>query len=96
VSFFFLIFFKGGHHHSHAGHAHHADHPDKVQDTFELLHTLLKQKVLVIDGAMGTMVQGYKLSEEEFRGERFKDHPKPLKGNNDLLCLTRPHVIEEM
>ena len=66
------------------------------QDTFSLLHSLLKERALVIDGAMGTMVQAYKLTEEEFRGQRFRDHPKPLKGNNDLLCITRPHVVEEM
>ncbi len=65
-------------------------------DTFSLLHALLKERALVIDGAMGTMVQAYKLTEEEFRGERFRDHAKPLKGNNDLLCITRPQVVEEM
>jgi 5-methyltetrahydrofolate--homocysteine methyltransferase len=65
-------------------------------DTFSLLHALLKERALVIDGAMGTMVQAYKLSEEEFRGERFRDHAKLLKGNNDLLCITRPQVVQEM
>ncbi len=68
----------------------------KKGDTFSLLHSLLKKKALVIDGAMGTMVQAYKLSEEEFRGDRFRDHSKLLKGNNDLLCITQPHVIQEM
>ncbi|MBY0518704.1 MAG: methionine synthase [Bacteriovoracaceae bacterium] len=53
----------------------------------------LSQRVLVLDGAMGTMIQRYQLSEEDYRGERFKDFPKPLKGNNDLLVLTRPDVI---
>jgi len=57
------------------------------------LEQALQQRILVIDGAMGTMIQGYKLEEEDFRGERFKDHPCPLKGNNDLLSITRPDVI---
>ncbi len=54
------------------------------------------QKILVLDGAMGTMIQKYKLTEEDYRGERFKDYPSPLKGNNDLLSLTRPQVISEI
>ena len=53
-------------------------------------------KVLVLDGAMGTMIQRYKLTEEDYRGERFKDYPSPLKGNNDLLSLTKPEVILEI
>src|ERR1700748_413317 len=53
----------------------------------------LEQRILVIDGAMGTMIQRYQLTEADFRGERFKDHPSDLKGNNDLLNLTRPDVI---
>lgn len=55
---------------------------------------ILKERILVLDGAMGTMIQRYKLKEEDFRGERFKDSKILLKGNNDLLCLTRPDVIE--
>ncbi|HLP10639.1 MAG TPA: methionine synthase [Flavobacteriales bacterium] len=58
------------------------------------IEDLLKERVLVIDGAMGTMIQQYKLTEEDFRGERFKDHKHPLKGNNDLLALTRPDVLK--
>ncbi len=54
----------------------------------------LSKRILVLDGAMGTMIQHFHLSESDFRGELFKDHPVPLKGNNDLLCLTRPDVIE--
>ncbi len=54
----------------------------------------LEKRILVIDGAMGTMIQRYNLSEEDFRGERFRDHPSDLKGNNDLLNLTRPDVIK--
>ena len=53
----------------------------------------LQKRILIIDGAMGTMIQRYKLTEEDFRGERFKDHPSDVKGNNDLLNLTRPDVI---
>lgn len=53
-------------------------------------------KILVLDGAMGTMIQKYKLDENDYRGERFKDYPSPLKGNNDLLTITRPEVISEI
>jgi 5-methyltetrahydrofolate--homocysteine methyltransferase len=54
----------------------------------------LQKRILVIDGAMGTMIQRYQLNEEDFRGNRFKDHPSDLRGNNDLLNLTRPDVIK--
>lgn len=54
----------------------------------------LEKRILVLDGAMGTMIQRYKLEEEDFRGERFKDHPLLLKGNNDLLSITRPDIIK--
>jgi 5-methyltetrahydrofolate--homocysteine methyltransferase len=54
----------------------------------------LEKRVLVIDGAMGTMIQRYKLSEEDYRGQRFKDYPSSLKGNNDLLSITQPSIIE--
>ena len=53
----------------------------------------LQQRILVIDGAMGTMIQRYRLGEADYRGERFADWPSDLKGNNDLLCLTRPDII---
>jgi 5-methyltetrahydrofolate--homocysteine methyltransferase len=56
----------------------------------------LQQRILVLDGAMGTMIQGYNLTEADFRGTHFADHKSDLKGNNDLLCLTRPDVIEEI
>jgi 5-methyltetrahydrofolate--homocysteine methyltransferase len=56
----------------------------------------LARRVLVLDGAMGTAIQHYKLGEGDFRGKRFKDHPLNLKGNNDLLCLTRPDVVREI
>ena len=61
----------------------------KIQD-------ILKEKILVLDGAMGTMIQEYNFSEEDFRGEKFKDFPVSLKGNNDLLSLTQPEAIKEI
>ena len=60
------------------------------------LHELLAQRILVLDGAMGTMIQRYRLTEADFRGERFADHHHDLKGNNDLLVLTRPDVVREI
>ena len=54
---------------------------------------LLKSRILVLDGAMGTMIQRHKFSEEDYRGERFKDYPQPLQGNNDLLSITQPEAI---
>ncbi|MEI7013964.1 methionine synthase [Leptospira licerasiae] len=57
---------------------------------------LLEERILVLDGAMGTMIQRYGLGEEDFRDERLKDHPSALKGNNDLLVITKPEVIEEI
>ncbi|WP_461532312.1 homocysteine S-methyltransferase family protein [Sinomicrobium sp.] len=56
----------------------------------------LAKRILVLDGAMGTMLQQYRFSEEDFRGERFKDYNYPLKGNNDLLSLTQPQAIAEI
>jgi 5-methyltetrahydrofolate--homocysteine methyltransferase len=58
------------------------------------IEQLLKQRILILDGAMGTMVQRYKLTEADYRGERFKDWPRDLKGNNDLLVITKPEVIK--
>ncbi len=60
------------------------------------LHGLLSERILIFDGAMGSLIQGYGLEEVDFRGDKFKDHPKDLKGNNDLLSLTRPDIIEEI
>ncbi|MBH9552147.1 homocysteine S-methyltransferase family protein [Inhella gelatinilytica] len=60
------------------------------------LPTLMRQRILVLDGAMGTMIQRYRLTEADFRGTRFADHPRDLKGNNDLLQLTRPDVITQI
>ena len=57
---------------------------------------ILQQKILVLDGAMGTMIQRYDLTEQDFRGDWFRDHDLPLKGNNDLLGLTRPDILSEI
>ena len=56
----------------------------------------IKERILVLDGAMGTMLQRNNFSEEDFRGERFKDFPHPLKGNNDLLSLTQPEAVKQV
>ena len=61
----------------------------KIQD-------ILKERILVLDGAMGTMIQRHPLEEPDFRGERFKDHPHLVKGNNDLLSITRPDIIKDI
>jgi 5-methyltetrahydrofolate--homocysteine methyltransferase len=60
------------------------------------LPAMLAERIVIIDGAMGTMIQRHKLTESDFRGERFKDHGKDLRGNNDLLVLTRPDVVGEI
>jgi 5-methyltetrahydrofolate--homocysteine methyltransferase len=66
--------------------------PERIRE----FRRLLGERVLVLDGAMGTVIQSYKLGEADYRGERFRDWPKDLKGNNDLLVLTRPEVIGEI
>ena len=58
------------------------------------IYNALKERILVLDGAMGTMLQQYKFTEEDFRGDRFKDYPTSLQGNNDLLSITQPHAIK--
>ena len=55
----------------------------------------LQERILVLDGAMGTMIQQYKFTEEDFRGEHFKDYPTSLQGNNDLFSITQPEAIKE-
>lgn len=60
------------------------------------LRTILKERILILDGAMGTMLQEYNFQEEDFRGERFKDYSIPLKGNNDLLSITQPEAVKEV
>ena len=67
-----------------------------MRDTFRTISEILKKRILVLDGAMGTMIQRYKFSEEDYRGERFKDYEYPLQGNNDLLSLTQPEAIREI
>ncbi|HEX3703449.1 MAG TPA: homocysteine S-methyltransferase family protein, partial [Vicinamibacterales bacterium] len=61
-------------------------------DTRTALDDLLSRRILVLDGAMGTMIQRHQLTEADFRGSRFADHPRDLKGDNDLLVLTKPEV----
>jgi len=65
-------------------------------DRHAALLSALEERILLLDGAMGTMIQGYRLEEEDYRGERFSDWPQDLKGNNDLLSITRPDVIREI
>ena len=65
-------------------------------DATATLDALLRRRILVLDGAMGTMVQRHKLTEADFRGARFADHPRDLRGDNEVLCLTRPDVIRQI
>jgi 5-methyltetrahydrofolate--homocysteine methyltransferase len=60
------------------------------------IEDILRERIMVLDGAMGTMIQRHKLEEKDFRGERLKDHSHPLKGNNDLLSITRPDIIKDI
>lgn len=60
------------------------------------IEDILKERILIIDGAMGTMIQRHTLDEADFRGEKFKNHTHPLKGNNDILSLTRPEIIKDI
>ena len=62
----------------------------------QALPEILKNRIAILDGAMGTMIQRFKLTEADYRGERFKDFPKDIKGNNELLSLTRPEVMRDM
>lgn len=63
---------------------------------FEILTKILQERILILDGAMGSLIQRYKLSETDFKGEQFKDHPKPLRGDNDILSITQPQIIKEI
>lgn len=67
-----------------------------MKNRTELIKSILKERILVIDGAMGTMIQRYKLSEADYRGELFQDFNKDIKGNNDILCITQPDIIKEI
>lgn len=60
------------------------------------IKSLLEQRILILDGGMGTLIQSYKLEEKDFRGARFADHPCDVKGNNDLLSLTQPQIIRDI
>ncbi len=68
----------------------------KPAKTQELLENLLAERILVLDGGWGTMIQSYGLSEADYRGDVFRDHPHDLKGDHDVLVLTRPDVVEEI
>ena len=60
------------------------------------LPAILRERIAILDGAMGTMIQRYKLQEADYRGERFRDHPKDIKGNNEMLQLVKPEVLREI
>lgn len=62
----------------------------------QILPAILEQRIAILDGAMGTMLQRFRLTEEDYRGTRFKDHPKDLRNNGDVLSLTRPHVVRDI
>ena len=68
----------------------------RIEDCSSQLEALLAEKILVLDGAWGSMIQTYQLDETAFRGNRLKDHSVDLQGNNDILCLTQPQIIEEI
>src|SRR5260370_21560109 len=70
--------------------------PDAAYTRGTALPTLLKSRILILDGAMGTMIQRYKLDEARYRGERFKDYGRDIKGNNELLSITQPQIIAEI
>src|SRR3984957_1910098 len=70
--------------------------PSHPANRAEHLERLLRERIVILDGAMGTMIQTYNLDEAAFRGEKFKDSPKDLKGNNDVLNVTCPQVVEEI
>ena len=65
-------------------------------DRLQALQQALQERILILDGGMGTMIQSYKLEEADYRGERFADWPRDVKGNNDLLILSRPDVISSI
>jgi 5-methyltetrahydrofolate--homocysteine methyltransferase len=66
------------------------------EERIKSLFKLLEQRIVLLDGAMGTMIQGYGLGEDDYRGDRFAEWESDLKGNNDLLSITRPQVIREI
>lgn len=70
--------------------------PAALQARIDSLHKAIKERILILDGGMGTMIQSYKLKEEDYRGERFASYHMDIAGNNDLLCITKPEVIREI
>ena len=66
------------------------------RNSSECLLKKLDEEIVLLDGAMGTMIQQHKLEEKDFRNEALADHPNPLQGNNDLLSITRPEIIEQI
>src|SRR5690606_8173123 len=70
--------------------------PHCMRDSRESIEAVLKRRILILDGAMGTMIQGYRLSEADFRGTRCAAHPRDLRGNNDIRTLARPDVVREI
>jgi len=67
-----------------------------IQNRAEQLERLLRERIVIFDGAMGTMVQQHKLDEAAYRGERFKDSRRDLQGLHDLICLSQPRIIEDI
>ena len=65
-------------------------------DSYSIIEKRLAENVLILDGAMGTMIQAYKLEEQDYRGDRFEDWNSDVKGNNDLLSLTQPKIIKDI
>ena len=74
----------------------HTKTPRLRSERIHALDRALRERILVMDGAMGTMLQRHELSEEDFRGERFENNPVSLEGANDLLCLSRPALIRSI
>ena len=68
---------------------------ERIERIKSMMRTL-DERIMLLDGAMGTMIQGFGLSEDDYRGERFADSKRDLKGNNDLLSLTRPEIIRDI
>src|SRR5688572_6099749 len=67
--------------------------PYTREERLALLEPALAQRILVMDGAMGTLIQQYQLDEAGFRGDRFRDHPRDLRGDNELVTLSQPHIV---
>src|SRR5204863_2555848 len=77
-----------GHEHEHVD-----EHEDEMTETEKILRATLAKRIVLLDGAMGTMIQRHKLKEADYRGERFANHSVDVKGDNDLLVLVRPDII---